>query len=128
VTADELAKEKKKAKQDAQAEKIRRAICDYCEQHGFPAPVQEHEFYAVRGWKFDYAWPELGIALEVEGGAAIGGRHTSVGGFEADIAKYNEAAIRGWLVLRCLTSKARSARTLGLLWRAMLARGVRAKS
>lgn len=29
---------------------------------------QEYQFDAVRGWRFDFAWPALRIAAEVDGG------------------------------------------------------------
>ncbi len=118
-------KEAKKRKQDAQAEKIRVALVAFCEKHGFPPPTPEHVFVLHRGWKFDYAWVESKVALELEGGTFMQGRHSSGPGMRADMWKYNEAAIRGWLVLRCETGKARSARTLGVLWRALMARGAK---
>lgn len=67
---------------------------------GLPAPVAEHRFEPERRWRFDYAWPEAKIALEVEGGIYTGGRHTSSAGFVKDMAKYNRAAVLGWRVLR----------------------------
>lgn len=119
-------KEAKKKKQQAQAERNRVALVAYCEQHGFPLPEPEHVFCAHRNWKFDFAWPNLKIALELEGGTFMQGRHSSGPGQRADMEKYNEAAIRGWLVLRVETCKARSARMMGLMWRAMMARGAKA--
>lgn len=67
---------------------------------GLPLPVTEHKFHPVRKWRFDYAWPEQKIALEVEGGIYSGGRHTSAAGFLRDMEKYNAAACMGWRVLR----------------------------
>lgn len=63
--------------------------------------VAEHRFHDTRKWRFDYAVPSLRIALEVEGGVWTGGRHTSAMGFLGDMEKYNEAALNGWVVLRC---------------------------
>lgn len=40
------------------------------------------------------------IALEVEGGIWIQGRHTRGLGFENDLRKYNAAVLDGWLLLR----------------------------
>ena len=68
---------------------------------GLPMPVTEHRFHPSRKWRFDYAWPDAKVALEVEGGVWTGGRHTSSAGFLKDIEKYNAAARLGWRVLRC---------------------------
>jgi hypothetical protein len=68
---------------------------------GMPPAITEHKFHPTRLWRMDYAWPEYKLALEIEGGAFIGGRHTSGMGFVADMVKYNEAASLGWIVLRC---------------------------
>ena len=65
-----------------------------------PPPVAEFEFHASRKWRFDYAWPEHMLALEVEGGIWSGGRHTSPQGFLKDMEKYNAAAAMGWRILR----------------------------
>lgn len=67
---------------------------------GLPPPVAEHRFEPERRWRFDYAWPDAKVALEVEGGVWSGGRHTSSAGFVKDMAKYNRAAVLGWKVLR----------------------------
>ena len=66
----------------------------------FPAHVREHMFHPVRRWRFDFAWPALMLAVEVEGATWAGGRHTRGSGFAKDCIKYNEAALLGWTVLR----------------------------
>ena len=91
----------------------------YCKSQGLPVPVTEHRFGALASggtgkgvrdrlratglsdWRFDYAWPEHKVALEVEGGIFSGGRHTRGKGFAEDMRKYNSAAVLGWIVLRC---------------------------
>ena len=72
----------------------------FCETMGLPKPVAEFRFEPERRWRFDFAWPESKIALEVEGGVWSGGRHTSGKGFAADMVKYNRAVCLGWGVLR----------------------------
>jgi hypothetical protein len=67
---------------------------------GLPEPAREHRFAAPRRWAFDYAWPAFRIAVEVEGGIFVRGRHTRAQGFIRDMAKYNAAAMRGWFVFR----------------------------
>ena len=64
--------------------------------------VREHLFDVnnKRKWRFDFAWPEIMVALEVEGGVYVRGRHTSPSGFIKDLDKYNAATVQGWRVLR----------------------------
>lgn len=77
---------------------IMRAVC---REHGIPAPQCEYRFHASRRWRFDFAWPDHGVALEVEGGVFVGGRHGRGPGFVRDMEKYNHAAAMGWLIIRC---------------------------
>lgn len=69
-------------------------------------PEREYGFDPAasgRKWRFDFAWPKWRIAVEVEGGTWSQGRHTRGSSFEADLRKYNAAALAGWLVLRVST-------------------------
>ena len=61
---------------------------------------REYKFHPTRKWRFDFCWPELKIAVEVEGGVWSGGRHTTGSGFTKDCEKYNHAALLGYRVLR----------------------------
>jgi len=70
---------------------------------GFDQPEQQHKFHPTRRWKFDFAWPDRMIAVEVEGGAWIQGRHTRGQGFLNDCEKYNEAVCLGWSMIRIPT-------------------------
>ena len=72
-----------------------------CRAHGIPEPTPEYRFHSRRKWRFDFAWVAELVALEIEGGAWTGGRHTRGKGFLADIEKYNAAVVLGWSVLRC---------------------------
>ncbi|MBN1663414.1 MAG: hypothetical protein JW943_07430 [Deltaproteobacteria bacterium] len=51
-------------------------------------------------WRIDFAWPDRKLAVEVEGGAWISGRHTRPTGFFKDIEKYNELTMMGYYLLR----------------------------
>lgn len=86
---------------------------------------QEHRFAAPdRQWRFDFAWPARKVAVEVEGGSYVQGRHTTASGFEADATKYNEAALRGWLVLRVVPHMISDGRAIAYLERALALRPV----
>lgn len=72
-----------------------------------PEPVREYRFAPDRKWRFDFAWPDEKLAVEVEGGVWSGGRHTRGAGFLKDAEKYNRAALMGWRVLRFDTAQVR---------------------
>lgn len=71
----------------------------------YPQPEEEHRFHPVRRWRFDFAWPDQKVAVEIEGGVWTGGRHTRGKGFEGDCVKYNTAQLMGWTVLRFTTGQ-----------------------
>ena len=86
-----------------------------------PEPEREFRFASPRRWRFDFAWPEQRVALEVEGLTRYGsnrngtmklGRHQSAKGITADMEKYNTAALKGWLVLRVCQEHIRSGEAL----------------
>ena len=55
---------------------------------------------SLKDWRFDVYIPEYKIAIELEGAAWTGGRHTRGGGFIGDIQKYNCATVHGIKLLR----------------------------
>lgn len=71
-----------------------------CRAQKLPEPTAEHRFHPERRWRFDYAFVERKIAVEVEGGIYTRGRHVRPKGFIGDMSKYNEAQSLGWKVLR----------------------------
>ncbi len=60
------------------------------------------EFAGINGrkFRFDAANPTQKIAIEIEGGLWISGRHNRPVGMEQDMKKYNAAVLDGWRVLR----------------------------
>lgn len=83
-----------------------------------PAPVREYRFAeqhvgpgpgirlrlreaGLKDWRFDFAWPDKMLGVEVEGGAHVGGRHTRGVGFTEDCLKYHHAMALGWTIYRC---------------------------
>lgn len=62
-------------------------------------PVAEYRFHPSRKWRFDFAFPDHKLAVEIEGNAWHvngGGRHMQ----DSDMEKYNAAASLGWRVFR----------------------------
>ena len=60
-------------------------------------PEREFKFHPERKWRFDFAWPEADMAVEIDGGGWMrhGGRHAR----SSDYLKRNQATMRGWRVL-----------------------------
>jgi very-short-patch-repair endonuclease len=66
---------------------------------GLPEPVSEYRFDPDRRWRFDFAWVEQKVAVEIDGNAwnvKGGGRHMQDG----DLEKHNAAVAEGWRVFR----------------------------
>lgn len=82
-----------------------------------PLPVTEHRFHPERRWRFDAAWPELKLALEIEGGVYVLGAHTRGAHFESDCEKYAEALTLGWRVLRITPRHIKDGRAVSWLER-----------
>jgi very-short-patch-repair endonuclease len=87
---------------------------------GLPPPVTEFRFAPPRRWRFDFAWPDHQLAVEVEGGAFIGGRHTRGLAFQHDCEKYNEAVMAGWRVLRVTPAQITSGEAIAWIEQALL--------
>lgn len=90
-----------------------------------PEPVRELEFAKpVRAWRFDFAWPDLKLACEVDGGTTFGkSRHSRGEGFEKDADKFNAAARMGWIVLRFTTRMVNDGRAIKELESALRQQG-----
>jgi len=87
---------------------LERSFDYYARITNLPARERWYKFHPKRKWEFDNAWPELLVAVELDGGnhmvkwskklkkyVAVG-RHTKDGDYE----KLNAAAELGWLMLR----------------------------
>ena len=87
---------------------------------GLSEPEREYRFHPKRRWRFDFAWPDLKIAVEIEGGVWTGGRHVRGAGFVKDCEKYNAAVEEGWRVLRFPGSMVSSGEAINQLERIMI--------
>ena len=84
--------------------------------NGLRKRLAEH---GLRDWRFDFAYPDLKIAVEVEGGTFSGGRHTRGKGFEGDVEKYTSATLLGWLVIRATGKHVKSGQAVQWLQQAI---------
>ena len=67
---------------------------------GLPEPEREYRFHPKRKWRFDFCYPLIMLAIEIDGGTFKKSRHTSGPGYHKDCKKLNAALIEGWRVLR----------------------------
>jgi very-short-patch-repair endonuclease len=79
------------------------------------APAQEFRFHPERKWRFDFAFEEIKLAVEVEGF----GRHQTFAGYSRDCEKYNAATLLGWKVLRYTTGMVLSGEAISDVLRAI---------
>ncbi len=102
-----------------------------------PAPDREYRFAAMavggtgagvkerlrkarlRDWRFDFAWPDQMVALEMDGGGFVGGRHGTGPGIEKDCEKYSNAAAMGWRLLRVTPRQVKSGQAVDWIGKAL---------
>jgi len=70
-----------------------------CRTHQIAVPQAEYRFHPTRKWRLDFAWPSQRVAMEIDGGAFIGGRHMRGTGWLKDAEKRRELAAMGWKLL-----------------------------
>ena len=90
---------------------------------GLPAARAEYAFDPSRKWRFDYAFPSVKVAVEVDGGTYVGGRHVTGSGYAKDLEKLNTALVQGWRILRVTPAMVEDGTALG--WLETLLRSVR---
>ena len=84
----------------------------HCRVEGL-RPEREWQFHPTRKWRLDFAFPEIKLAVEVEGvTGGLGGRHQRVGGMEKDCEKYNAAVMLDWRVLRYTPAMVKSGQAI----------------
>jgi len=103
----------------ARAETLERILRWHLKAAGLDDGLEEQvRFDPVRRWRFDFAWPAERLAVEVDGGLWIRGRHSRPIGQRADMEKRNEAVLAGWRVLRVTREHLRSGEALAWIARA----------
>ena len=77
------------------------ALEQWCKTNGYPVPVPEYPFAKAlkRRHRFDAAWVELKLGLDIQGQIWKKGGHTTGGGISKDCEKYCLAATLGWRVM-----------------------------
>ena len=90
---------------------------------GLPEPVTQYRAIPKRRFAFDFAWPDHGLLLEVQGGIWNAGKHGRGWGILKDQEKLNLATLAGFRVLQVSTNHIQSGQAIQWL-RAALERQV----
>lgn len=67
--------------------------------NGVPLPEREKTFHPTRKWRWDFSWPQVKLAVEIQGGSFRAGGHNTALGQARDFEKHNAATLCGWRVL-----------------------------
>ncbi len=82
-------------------------LAQHIKAHKLPAPAREFPFHSIRKWRFDFAWPELCICVDIDG-MHPSGKHNTPDGIADDNEKRNEATLLGYAVLSFTTKQVTS--------------------
>lgn len=105
VTGSLCGKPKKKTPKKAEPSELALKFEAMWKMLGGPELTPEHVFHPTRKWRLDYYHPGTMIAIELEGGIFIKGRHSRPKGMQNDADKYNAAQLIGITVFRLTTGQ-----------------------
>lgn len=90
---------------------------------GLPDPVEEYRGIHGRRFRFDLAWVEERIAVEIQGGRWIQTTgHNSGRGLERDYEKSNLATLNGWIYIQTTPEMVEDGRAIALVEEAFAVR------
>ena len=119
---EKVRRKKERELRKAEADAIRAEFRLMCRDAGLPMPATEYMFAKEslgRDWRFDYAWIEERVALEVDGGLFVYGGHNRGGFILKTHDKQNAAATLGWRILHCVPKTLRTPETIALVRRTL---------
>lgn len=102
------------------ASKLEAEFINQLKQTGLPRPDESEYLFAKeigRKWRADFAYTEIRLLVEIEGGEFINGRHNR--NLRGDAEKYNSAVLLGWKVLRFTGSMLKSGEAMDTMERAL---------
>lgn len=84
-----------------------------------PEPVREYRAIPDRRFRCDLAWPDRKLAVEVDGGELVQGRHNRAQGMASDCEKANLLTLAGWRCLRVTGQMVKDGRALRVVTEAL---------
>jgi len=93
----------------------------YLRINDMPPPMTEYRFHPRRRWRFDLAWPEHRVAVEIQGGIYMAkSGHNTAAGITRDCEKGNEAIVTGWKVLHVTREQIENGAAIDWIRRALM--------
>lgn len=89
------------------------------EHAGLPLGETQYPVVVGRQFRFDRAWPNQRVAVEVQGGVWIAGAHSRGSGVQRDCLKLSMAAAVGWRVLPVTAEMIESGEAVRLIAQAL---------
>lgn len=86
---------------------------------GLPTGQAQYPVVTGRQFRFDRAWPEQRVAVEVQGGVWANGAHSRGSGVQRDCVKLSMAAAVGWRVLPVTREMIESGQAVTLIKQAL---------
>ncbi len=116
-------KKPRKSLQDAESARASKKskeaqITAYCQNRGLPVPYFEYPFHPTRNWRFDMLFSDW-LAVEVQGGLFVQGRHSRGAALLDEHEKLNEAVIAGFAVMFCTPQDLETGAIYALVERAL---------
>ncbi len=99
VTIEQAKQMAAKMKRESLEDRFYNAWLDHAPKE-FPAPERQFKFHPERRFRYDFAWPQIKLCVDIQGGGFSGGRHSRGIGQEGDHDKANEAQRLGYDVLQ----------------------------
>lgn len=91
------------------------ALYTRLERHGLPLGEGQYRFVPGRQYRFDRAFPNQLVAVEIQGGLWVNGAHSRGSGVERDCLKLSIAAALGWRVLPISKAMIESGQAISLI-------------
>lgn len=86
---------------------------------GLPEPEREYQAVPKRKFRYDFAFVQEKLLVEVQGGIWIRGSHARPKGITRDMTKLNLAQLAGWRVLQFSPAMVRSGEAVKMIAKAL---------
>ena len=86
---------------------------------GLPEPEREYQAVPKRKFRYDFAFVQEKLLIEVQGGIWIRGSHARPKGITRDMTKLNLAQLAGWRVLQFSPAMVRSGEAVEMIAKAL---------